>query len=463
MKNLPFIGTSQSKLLLIGSVIGIVLILGLTSFMSLNEVEAQSSTEAEQLSPQVPGDQSIILLPMQETSEEDDDQPLAESSLVLEAPEEILAIDAATCIPADAERQTASVIDVVDADSISVLINENLETIKYLGVDTQPLTQSLRQHVLAANQALVGQTVTLVMDDSNADDEGRLLRYVFTDNAFINLALVKNGLATALSTPPDEACANEFKAAQELATSQEIGTWAPLQPVDWREWPIVPDISENAVEIYLRGLEGSVNPESFSVVGDCLSIPERLFRKVSWGDFSLPPELEHLQSTVEQFEPVWNRQPVTVEGGFIGASMFSMYFSDPDRCGKYETPIDCEFRINNPSMVIISLGTDQKPGTEVDFEFYMREIIEYSIERDVLPIIATKADPTAEDFPLNHIMAQLAYEYDIPLLNFWAAVQHLPNTALNPVTGIHLTAEGNAIRRLSALQVLHAVVTAAGK
>jgi hypothetical protein len=40
-------------------------------------------------------------------------------------------------------------------------------------------------------------------------------------------------------------------------------------------------------------------------------------------------------------------------------------------------------------------------------------------------------------------------------------VQHLPNTALNPVTGIHLTAEGNAIRRLSALQVLDAILTAA--
>jgi hypothetical protein len=58
-------------------------------------------------------------------------------------------------------------------------------------------------------------------------------------------------------------------------------------------------------------------------------------------------------------------------------------------------------------------------------------------------------------------MAQLAIEYDIPLWNFWAAVQHLPNTALNPVTGIHLTAEGNEIRRLTALQVLHAILTAA--
>jgi hypothetical protein len=234
-----------------------------------------------------------------------------------------------------------------------------------------------------------------------------------------------------------------------------------LKPEDWRDWPIVPQISDSAVEIYLRGLEDSVDSDAFSIVGDCLSIPERLFRKVSWGDFELPEGFEDHRATVDQFTSMWNRQPVTVDGGFVPASMFSSYFSDPERCGAYETPLDCEFRINNPSILFISIGTDQEEGTEDDFEFYMREIIEYSIERDVLPIITTKADPTDENFTLNYIMAQLAIEYDIPLWNFWAAVQHLPNTALNPVTGIHLTAEGNEIRRLTALQVLHAILTAA--
>jgi hypothetical protein len=182
-----------------------------------------------------------------------------------------------------------------------------------------------------------------------------------------------------------------------------------------------------------------------------------LFRKVSWGDFELPEEFDHMQSTVDQFRPVWNRQPVTVEGGFVPASVFSSYFADPERCGAHETPLDCEFRINNPSILFISIGTDQKSGTEEEFEFYMREIIEYSLERDALPIITTKADPTDDNFTLNFIMAQLANEYDILLWNFWAAVQHLPNTALNPNTGIHLTAEGNEIRRLTALQVLDAL------
>jgi hypothetical protein len=351
-------------------------------------------------------------------------------------------------------------MDVIDAENLSVLINDDLTTVRYLGIDTQSINESASERALSFNQTLIGQTLTLVGDSTEADEGEGLLRYAFTDDHFLNQYLLEKGLATTAPSPPDRPCTTEFQAAEEFAKSEQVGTWKSLTPAEWREWPVVPEISDNAVEIYLRGLD-DLNPETFSIVGDCLSIPERLFRKVSWGDFELPEGFEDHQSTVEQFRMVWNRQPVTVDGGFVPASMFSSYFSDPERCGAYETPLDCEFRINNPSILFVSIGTDQKPGTEDEFEFYMRQIIDYSIERDVLPIIVTKADPTGESYPLNRIMAELAYEYDVPLWNFWAAVQHLPNTALNPVTGIHLTAEGNEIRRFTALQVLHAILTAA--
>jgi endonuclease YncB( thermonuclease family) len=476
MKKLPFIGTSQSKLLLIGSSIGIAAVLVLAAFMSLSEAEAQFSTAVPGSNPQAGGEQSAISPPLQEPSAEieaDDDggaraaielPPLEAASSYQEQadPEPILAVDTATCISSDLDRQYGSVVEVIDAENLSVLIGDELTTVRYLGIDTVGTNESVREAAISASSELIGQIITLVGDVSDSDSEGRLLRYVFTDELFLNHYLLETGLAKSAVIPPNDACSSDFASAQDLARGEKVGTWAPLKPEDWREWPIVPEISANAIEIYLRGLD-DVNPKSFSIVGDCLSIPERLFRKVSWGDFELPEGMEDHRSTVEQFTSMWNRQPVTVDGGFVPASMFSSYFSDPERCGAFETPLDCEFRINNPSILFISIGTDQEEGTEGDFEFYMREIIEYSIERDTLPIITTKADPTDENFTLNHIMAQLAIEYDIPLWNFWAAVQHLPNTALNPATGIHLTAEGNEIRRVTALQVLHAILAAANR
>jgi hypothetical protein len=86
MKKLPFIGTTHSKLLLIGSTIGIVLTLGLTAFMSLSEAEAQSSVEAAGSIAQVAGDQGAISLPSQDLSGEDENPPDNEPTAAIELP-----------------------------------------------------------------------------------------------------------------------------------------------------------------------------------------------------------------------------------------------------------------------------------------------------------------------------------------------------------------------------------------
>jgi hypothetical protein len=334
-------------------------------------------------------------------------------------------------------------------------------TVKFLGIDTHLSNEKVSEGVFSANKVLVGKTVALVADGSDADEDGSLLRYVFTEDTFINLALLERGLAAISDTPPVEACRDIFEQAQETARLQELGTWARLKPDDWREWPVVPAISENALEIYLQGLEAGTNPQLFSIVGDCQNIPGgSLFRKANWDDFSLPPELEYLQPTLENFRSIWSREPVTVGGGFIPASMFSTYWTDTDRCNPIETPLECEFRMNNSSILLISIGSDQKPGTGDDYDLYMRKIVEYSIENNVLPIIATDAYATEESFPLNLIMAQIAYDYDIPLWNFWAAVQDLSNHGLKK-DNFHISAEAFGIKRINGIQVLHAVLSAA--
>ena len=75
----------------------------------------------------------------------------------------------------------------------------------------------------------------------------------------------------------------------------------------------------------------------------------------------------------------------------------------------------------------------------------MRQIIEYSLEQGVVPILATKGDNLEGDHSINAEIAEIAVEYDIPLWNFWAALQPLPNqghsTELND--GFHLSFSRN--------------------
>ena len=90
------------------------------------------------------------------------------------------------------------------------------------------------------------------------------------------------------------------------------------------------------------------------------------------------------------------------------------------------------------------------------------------MEAGVLPILGTKADNLEGDGSVNRTLHALALEYEIPLWNFWAAVQDLPRAGLDDDQA-HLTfgynhfddplAMQNAwpVRNLTALQVLDAV------
>jgi hypothetical protein len=92
-------------------------------------------------------------------------------------------------------------------------------------------------------------------------------------------------------------------------------------------------------------------------------------------------------------------------------------------------------------------------------------IIERLIEHGVIPILSTKADNREGNHRINQLITTLAYEYDLPLWNYWKAVQSLPNHGLQADLE-HLTWAGpffndpermkNAWpwRNLTALQVL---------
>ncbi len=98
----------------------------------------------------------------------------------------------------------------------------------------------------------------------------------------------------------------------------------------------------------------------------------------------------------------------------------------------------------------------------------MRAILDYLIAEGVVPILSTKADNLEGDGSINATIVRLAQEYDVPLWNFWLAVQPLPDHGLQP-DGAHITwgpnqfddplslERGWPIRNLTALQVLDAV------
>jgi hypothetical protein len=245
----------------------------------------------------------------------------------------------------------------------------------------------------------------------------------------------------------------------------------PLSEGEWMSLPVIPELSERALEIYAEGIKRGNDPHSFSKVGDCQNVPSMFVSIFDHpGFYSLGEEYDYLSKTIEWFQGSFEYESEAVRRGFNAASVVSPVWADPDACEIGENPLNCELRIHNPSIAIVSLET-WWAGNPDNYEKYVRQILETLIDHGVLPILATKADNLEGDHHINNILAGLANEYQIPLWNFWLVVQPLPNHGLMD-DGFHLTFAANKFddplvmqaawpwRNLTALQVLDAVRSA---
>ena len=257
-------------------------------------------------------------------------------------------------------------------------------------------------------------------------------------------------------TQPEE---NEIVSGSESeATTATIQTREVPADFDWKTLPVMPEISENTLAIYQNGIAQGRDPTNFSVIGDCQAIPFVFMGPIGRKEVLPPNHEQYMWDTIDIFDDSFLHESTSVRGGFTAASILSPMQADPQLCKPGETPLTCEYRLNNPAFIFITLETWGDPDSIERYESYLREIVEYVLQRGTVPILLTKAD-VAEVKESIHIInpaiAKIAYEYDIPLVNFWRAAQSLPNRGIDPEReGFHLSQEGFDLKNLLALQAL---------
>lgn len=150
------------------------------------------------------------------------------TATITDTPQVTLPAGIASCIPNNTLRETAVVLGIVDGDTINVQLNGQIVPVRYIGIDAPATGKEYYGQAAQINQDLVyAKTVTLITDNSNKDNNGNLLRYVIVDNVFVNLEIIKQGYALAVSVPPDIACSTTFTNAQSQAQATAIGIWVP--------------------------------------------------------------------------------------------------------------------------------------------------------------------------------------------------------------------------------------------
>jgi len=150
-------------------------------------------------------------------------------------------------------------VRVIDGDTIEL---DSGERVRYIGINTPETDEQYGDEATSINSDLVlNKTLRLEKDVSETDKYGRLLRYVYVGDIFVNAYLVENGYAQVSTYPPDVKYSNYFKELQSKAIENETGFWAPEEEEDKgeavaveEEEPVVGEELEEEV-IATQGIE----------------------------------------------------------------------------------------------------------------------------------------------------------------------------------------------------------------
>lgn len=122
------------------------------------------------------------------------------------------------------------VVRVIDGDTVEL---EGGEKVRYIGmntpaiVDPQKPAECFGQEAAEKNKNLVeGKMVRLEKDNTDRDKYGRLLRYVYVGDTFVNLELIGGGFAKMRVYPKDVKFLKQFIRTQEEAKSAARGLWS---------------------------------------------------------------------------------------------------------------------------------------------------------------------------------------------------------------------------------------------
>lgn len=146
----------------------------------------------------------------------------------------ILLASGFACSPGpSAARTEATCVRVIDGDTIEVLVDAEAYMVRYIGIDTpeiddpRPDVRALAEEASLINRNLVeGKVVELEKDVSETDRYGRLLRYVYVRDIFVNAELVTLGYAEVKIYPLDDKYEDLFLQLQTEAQEEGLRIWA---------------------------------------------------------------------------------------------------------------------------------------------------------------------------------------------------------------------------------------------
>ena len=265
-------------------------------------------------------------------------------------------------------------------------------------------------------------------------------------DVYVALALVPiaNGESAAAATATSASAAAPTLPPSTAPTAAGL----PPQP-NPNGYDTLSGISAHARQIFEQGQQMGNRANVFSKVGDSITVSAVFLNSIGNGFYNLH-DYAGLQPVIDYFsaeaargsDNSFNNTSLAAKVGWRARAELSPASADPTLCQADEAPLACEYRLVKPAVALIMLGTNDVVSTPDDqFEADMRRVLDLTIARGIVPVLSTipplfriGLEGRAEQ--LNVIIVKLAREYDIPLWDYWSALQGLPNSGLGS-DGVH--------------------------
>ncbi len=240
---------------------------------------------------------------------------------------------------------------------------------------------------------------------------------------------------------------------------------------------VVTGITSTSRNIFLKGKEFGNRINVFTRVGDSISATPLFLTPFGTGQYDLGDYGNQLTDVISFFSGSFARGSMAAGNGWGADRILQPGYVNPGLCGS-DSPLVCEYKRIKPAVALIMIGTNDAGGVDpAVYSAQLRQIIQTSIDMGVIPVLTTIPPKHLDAWnngridEWNSIIRATARQYDIPLLDYWYAMQKAPNQGIS-ADGVHpseppggasgfLTATnlnyGYTIRNLTALQMLDAL------
>ncbi len=202
-------------------------------------------------------------------------------------------------------------------------------------------------------------------------------------------------------------------------------------------------VTDHARAIFALGQTLGNRSDAFSKIGDSITASPVFLYGIGLGVYKLHEYAQYqdvidfyFDSAVRGSANSFANPSLAAKTNWRVAAVLDSDFADTAVCLEGETPLSCEFRLVRPSVALIMLGTNDVPSTsDANFEADYRRVIEFCLAQGVIPVVSTIPPLVREGLEgraeeLNGIISRLAREYDVPLWDYWAALQGLPGSGM---------------------------------